>query len=220
MSRYEVFQRIRESGLIGIIREKSQAAGKQRMELLIKGGVKVLEVSLCTPDALDLIANYTNRGDELIVGAGTVLDAESARLAILAGAQFIIAPNFSPDMAKTCNRYAVPLFPGVETVNEIIAALEWGCDIVKLFPASSLGPGYIKAVRAPVPQVYCIPVGGVSIRNIEQWFESGAFAVAMSSELTHIYGAEDADQNAVLEHIKNVVKTVKSAKAVKKQMQI
>lgn len=214
MSRYEVFQRIRESGLIGIIREKSQAAGKQRMELLIQGGVEVLEVSLCTPGALDLIAAYADRRNAFVVGAGTVLDAESARLAILAGAQFVIAPNFSSDMAKACNRYAVPLFPGVGTVNEIITALEWGCDIVKLFPASSLGPGYIKAVRAPIPQVYCIPVGGVNIYNIEQWFESGAFAVAMSSELTHIYGAEDADQNSVLEHIKNVVKTVKSAQTV------
>lgn len=211
MKKYEICQQISKSGLIGIIRERTKQAGAQRLDLLIEGGVQTIEVSLCTPDALQLITQYAASNGSLIVGAGTVLDAESARLAIIAGAQFIIAPNFNSEMARLCNRYAVPLFPGVQTVNEIICALEWGCDIVKLFPASSLGPGYIKAVRAPLPQVNCIPVGGVSIHNIQQWFEAGAFAVAMSSELTHIHGMGDENLEMVLEHIQNVVKAVKQA---------
>lgn len=215
MRRYEICQQISKSGLIGIIREKSKPTGKQRLELLIKGGVKILEVSLCTPAALDLITNYANRDNQLLIGAGTVLDAESARLAILAGAQFIISPNFNSEMAKLCNRYAVPLFPGVQTVNEILDALEWGCDIVKLFPASSLGPGYIKAISAPLPQVNCIPVGGINSHNIEQWFQAGAFAVAMSSELTHIPGTADKSPEMLVEHIQKIVQIVRNAQNIR-----
>ena len=186
-----------------------------RTRAIMDGGVTILEISMSTPGALNIIETIAKEIKEknldAYVGAGTVLDPETARACILAGASFIIAPNFRPEVAKLCNRYSIAYMPGVQTFTEIVTAMDYGCDIVKIFPASAVGIGFIKAVMGPLPQARCIPVGGVSIDNIDKWFDDGAYAVALGSGLTHpTKGTCDYDE--IKAHAEAVVAKVKSCK--------
>jgi 2-dehydro-3-deoxyphosphogluconate aldolase/(4S)-4-hydroxy-2-oxoglutarate aldolase len=153
-------------------------------EAVIEGGVSVLEVTMNTDGAIDKIARLAEEtSEDVLVGAGTVLDAESARTAILAGAQFVIAPNFDPDTIDVCNRYGVPVAPGINTPTEAVNAYEAGADLVKLFPASPLGPEYVSALQGPLPQIPVVPTGGISTDNAAAYFEAGAVAVGVGSAL-------------------------------------
>jgi 2-dehydro-3-deoxyphosphogluconate aldolase/(4S)-4-hydroxy-2-oxoglutarate aldolase len=214
-SKQIVLETIEREGLVGIVRDKNEKDALTRTRALIAGGVKILEISLATPGALNIITEIAKEADEtkngVCVGVGTALDSESARISILAGAKFVIAPNFSPELAKTCNRYGVVCLPGVATFTEIVNAMEYGIDLVKLFPGETIGPKFIKAVKAPLPQANIVPVGGVSYDNIDEWFAAGAYAVALGSGITH-----PDKKTCVFDEIKaNAEKIVKKVKEVK-----
>eukprot|EP01133_Synstelium_polycarpum_P005511 gene5511-6368_t len=180
-----VFQGILERGMVGIVRADSPDAALLVAEACIAGGVTALEVAFTTPDTLGVLRTLRERhGDGVLLGAGTVLDAETARAAILAGAQFIISPGVNVDTITLCQRYQVLAMPGAMTPTEIVTALQAGADIVKVFPAEMFGPAYIKALRAPLPQAPLMPTGGVTVENLAEWFASGAVAVGIGSSLS------------------------------------
>jgi len=150
------------------------------------GGVRVIEVTMTTPGALAVIEEATRRyGDEVLFGAGSVLDAETARAAILAGAGFVVAPTLKVEVVALCNRYSIPVMPGIMTPTEALTAWEAGADMVKLFPASFGGPAMIKAIRAPLPQLEIVPVGGVSLDNAAEFIRKGAAALGVGSSLVN-----------------------------------
>lgn len=185
MDKHTVFQGILERGTVGIVRADTPEAALQIAEACIAGGVTALEVAFTTPDTLGVLRALRERhGDGVLLGAGTVLDAETARAAILAGAQFIISPGVNVDTITLCQRYQVLAMPGAMTPTEIVTALQAGADIVKVFPAEMFGPAYIKALRAPLPQAPLMPTGGVTVENLAEWFASGAVAVGIGSSLS------------------------------------
>ncbi len=187
--KHSVIRNMHKYGLVGIVRDNNEKDAMVRARAIMDGGVTILEISMTTPGALNIISTIAKEIEEkhldAYVGAGTVLDPETARQTILAGASFILAPNFNLEVAKMCNRYSIAYMPGVQTFNEIVAAMDAGCDIVKVFPASAVGIGFIKAVMGPLPQARCIPVGGVNIDNIEAWFKDGAYAVSLGTALVN-----------------------------------
>ncbi len=196
MLKHEIFQGIVARRMVAIVRADSAEAALSMAEACIAGGITALEVAFTTPDTLDVIRALRQRhGAGVMLGAGTVLDPETARLAILAGAQFIISPSVNLDTIRLCQRYQVLSMPGVMTPTEIVGALEAGADIVKIFPAEVFGPAYIKALRAPLPQAPLMPTGGVSVDNLAAWFANGALAVGIGSSLTG--PAADGDYGAV-----------------------
>ena len=185
MPKHVVFQGILERGMVGIVRAASPDAALQLAEACIAGGVTALEVAFTTPDTLGVLRTLRERhGDDVLLGAGTVLDAETARAAILAGAQFIISPGVNVATIALCQRYQVLAMPGAMTPTEIVTALQAGADIVKVFPAEMFGPAYIKALRAPLPHAPLMPTGGVRVENLGEWFASGAVAVGIGSSLS------------------------------------
>ena len=185
MQKHMVFNGILERGMVGIVRADSSDAALQIAEACIAGGITALEVAFTTPDTLGVLRTLRERhGPDVLLGAGTVLDTETARAAILAGAQFIISPSVNVDTIALCQRYQVLSMPGAMTPTEIVTALQAGADIVKVFPAEMFGPAYIKALRAPLPQAPLMPTGGVTVENRPEWFASGAVAVGIGSSLS------------------------------------
>lgn len=164
------------------------------------------------PKADKVITSLSNKfsKDELIVGAGTVLDSETARIAILAGAKYIVSPGFDIETAKLCNRYQIPYMPGCMTITEMIKAMEAGADIIKVFPGSVYGPDFIKAIKGPLPQAVLMPTGGVSIDNVDKWIKNGCVAVGVGGELTA--GAKTGDYDKVTATAKEFVEKVKEAR--------
>lgn len=185
MFKTDILQRILANGMVAIVRADTPDAALALAEACIAGGVTALEVAFTTPDTLGILKTLRQRhGDAVLLGAGTVLDPETARMAILAGAQFIISPGVNTDTIRLCNRYQVPAMPGAMTPTEIVTALEAGADIVKVFPGEAFGPEYIKALRAPLPQAPLMPTGGVTLENMGDWFQYGSVAVGIGSSLT------------------------------------
>ena len=209
----EVMETVGSLGVVGIIRTPDISAAIDMGRGMIDGGVKVLEVSLTFPGSLDVIKEIRreNYGNDFILGAGTVGDAPSARMSILAGAEFIVCHCLSEEVIRMCNRYGVACTPGIQTVTEAVRALELGCDVVKAFPGSILVPGFIKAVHGPVPYVEIIPVGGVSLSNLGDWFSAGAYAVGLGSALTKEDGRDAVYETVV----KKALKTIETIKAVR-----
>ncbi|MGK5079478.1 bifunctional 2-keto-4-hydroxyglutarate aldolase/2-keto-3-deoxy-6-phosphogluconate aldolase [Janthinobacterium sp. HLX7-2] len=204
MLKHAIFQGILERRMVAIVRAGTADAALQMAEACIAGGITALEVAFTTPDTLDVIRTLRQRhGAEVMLGAGTVLDPETARQAILAGAQFIISPSVNVDTIRLCQRYQVLSMPGVMTPTEIVTALEAGADIIKVFPAEVFGPAYIKALRAPLPQAPLMPTGGVSVDNLAAWFENGALAVGIGSSLTG--PAANGDYQAVTQRARAFV---------------
>ena len=194
----DVVPRIERERVVAVIRLADPEKLRAVIDALATGGVRVFEVTMTVPGAIELIAQLT-RGlpQELLVGAGTVTDAETARRAIDAGARFIVGPVFRRDVIDTCHERNVPAMPGCFTPTEILDAWEAGADIVKVFPSTSLGPTFIKDVRAPLPQLRLMPTGGVSIDNAADWLRAGAVAVGIGSALVDA-GAVKAGDFAVI----------------------
>ncbi|WP_338473154.1 bifunctional 2-keto-4-hydroxyglutarate aldolase/2-keto-3-deoxy-6-phosphogluconate aldolase [Niallia sp. XMNu-256] len=196
MQKFEVLNEIHKGYLVAVIRGKNKEDAVEISKQAYQGGIRSLEVTFSTPGAEEAIAELVRIGDSnMIVGAGTVLDGETARIAIMKGARYIVSPHFSPEIATVCNRYAIPYLPGCGSVTEIMHALESGVDVVKLFPGSLMGPGFIKDVKGPIPHVEIMPSGGVSIDNIDKWVNNGAFAVGIGSALTK--GVTNGDYSSV-----------------------
>lgn len=175
---------VKHTRVIAIIRAKDSAQLINVVAALREGGIRLIEVSMTTPNALKVIEEAVQAfGHEAAIGAGTVLDAETARLVINAGAEFVFSPVFKPEMIEICRRYSKIAIPGAFTPTEILNAWECGADLVKIFPTSQVGPSYIKAVKAPLPQIDVIAVGGVDLDNAQTFIKAGCSAVGVGSSL-------------------------------------
>ena len=184
MSRLDNLQRVLDLGIVSIIRAESGEQLVGVAQALYDGGIDVIEVPFTVPGVLDIIADVKQAlGDKIILGAGTVLDTESARAAILAGAEFIVTPTVNTDVIQLCNRYDKMIMPGGFTPTEILTAWEAGADIVKVFPADVGGPGFLKAVHGPLPQIRLLPTGGVDLDTLPDFVKAGACAVGLGSAL-------------------------------------
>jgi len=184
MTKTEKLDLIRQTGVIAIMRAQGSDQLIAAADAIQAGGVRAIEVTMNTPGALRVIEEASKRyGEEVLFGAGTVLDAETARAAILAGADFVVSPSLNLDMLAMCNRYSIPLTPGCYTPTEMLKAWEAGADMVKLFPASVGGPSLIKAIRAPLPQLEIVPVGGVNLDTAADFIRNGAAALGVGSDL-------------------------------------
>ena len=186
MNKTEKLDLIRKTGVIAIMRAQSSDQLIAAADAIKAGGVRVIEVTMTTPGALDVIAEATHRyGEDVLFGAGSVLDAETARAALLAGAGFVVAPTLNLDVVALCNRYSIPVMPGCFTPTEMLTAWEAGADMVKLFPAEIGGPALVKAIRAPLPQLEIVPVGGVNLDTAADFIRNGAAALGVGSSLVN-----------------------------------
>ena len=207
-----VLNKIIDSGLVDIIRADVADDAARIAEACAKGGVAALEVTFTVPDAARVIETLSKEyKNEMIIGAGTVLDPETARIAILSGSQFVVSPALNPETARLCNRYQIPHMPGTGTVKEVIDAMEAGAEIIKIFPSEGLGPGFVKAVRSPLPQAQLMPTGGVSLDNVEDWIKAGSIAVGVSGHLTGYGNARDS--NFIVDTAKQFLTKIRQARA-------
>lgn len=185
MEKVNTLKRIEKTGVVAVVRAENTKKAKKIALACMEGGIDAIEITFTVPGAPKVIEALVEEfGDDLLVGAGTVLDSETARIALLAGAKYIVSPNFDEATAKLCNRYQIPYMPGCMTPKEMIVALEAGADIIKVFPGSAFGPSYIKAIKGPLPQVNLMPTGGVSLENASQWIKNGCIAVGVGGSLT------------------------------------
>lgn len=185
MTKYEILKRIEDVGVVAVVRAENTETAKKIALACMEGGIDSIEITFTVPGAQRVIEDLVNEFEnQLLVGAGTVLDSETARVAILAGAKYIVSPGFDLETAKLCNRYQIPYMPGCMTITEMITAMEAGADIIKIFPGSAFGPSFIKAVKGPLPQAVLMPTGGVSIDNVDQWIKNGCVAVGVGGNLT------------------------------------
>jgi 2-dehydro-3-deoxyphosphogluconate aldolase/(4S)-4-hydroxy-2-oxoglutarate aldolase len=205
---------IRTTGVIAIMRTHSSEQLLHAADAIREGGVRAIEVTMTTPGALSVIEKAVGRyGADVLFGAGTVLDAESARAAILAGAQFIVAPTLNLDLITLCRRYRVPAVPGAYTPTEALAAWEHGASLVKIFPADVGGPAYLKAIRAPLPQLELVPVGGVTIDNTAEFVRAGAAAVGVGSALISQRLLDDQAFSTLTERARRLIEEVARGRA-------
>jgi len=190
--RWQIAGRIAETGIVAIVRSASAREAEEISRTLVGAGIDALEVSLTTPGALGAIEALANDLPEALIGAGTVLDGPTARAAILAGARFLVAPSLRADVIEMGHRYGVVVAPGCQTPTEIERALSAGADLVKLFPAGQLGPDYLRAVLAALPQAPVIPTGGIDASNAAEWLDAGAIGLGVGGALTREAAAAPA----------------------------
>ena len=213
-SRERVTADLERSGVVAVIRMKDPDKVQAVVDAIAEGGVRAIEVTMTVPNAVALIAALAPRMPKgFTFGAGTVLDAETAAKVIDAGAQFIVSPVFRRSLITACHERGVPVTPGCFTPTEILDAWEAGADIVKVFPATVLGPGYIKDVRAPLPQVKLMPTGGVTVENAGEWIKAGAVAVGVGSALLDTKAIDAGDYAALRARAERIVANVRSARA-------
>ena len=212
LSKEEVLFRIQESGLVAIVRADSAEQAEKITEALAMGGVVAIEITFTVPNAVEvikaLVAKY--QSDKIIIGAGTVLDSETARMAILAGAQYIVSPHLNVEVVKLCNRYRIACMPGAMTLKETVEAMEAGADVIKIFPGELFGPAIIKAIKGPLPHAVLMPTGGVSLDNVADWIKAGSVAVGVGSTL--IAGAKTGDYAAITNVAKQFIEKIRGAK--------
>lgn len=207
----EIIQNLLKCGVVAVIRANSYEEAAKLADCCVKGGIVGLEITFTVPGADEVIAKLAaNKDAGYIVGAGTVLDVATARIAILKGAKFIVSPAFDKEVAELCNLYQIPYMPGCFTINEIVEAMKAGADVIKVFPGSSASPEYFKAVHGPLPQANLMPTGGVSIENCGQWIKAGAVAVGTGGSLTA--PAKKGDYEGVVKNAKDFVEAVAKAR--------
>ena len=212
MNRIQTISSLVDSGVVAVLRGNRQEVLKVA-RAAFHGGIKGIEITMTVPGAIDVLKEMKQQpwAEDAVIGLGTVLDAETAISGIHAGAAFIVSPHFNPDIVKVCNRYQIPVMPGVFTINETIQALEMGCDIVKLFPGDQAGPTYIKNMKGPLPQVNVMPTGGVDEQSIAEWIKSGAVAVGIGSNLAKA-GGEDLDESKISAYARQLVQQVEQVR--------
>jgi len=219
MTKLEHMQRIEARGVIAVIRTNNASELIEVTDAIKAGGVDIIEVTMTTPNALSVISSVAAKyDDEVLVGVGSVLDAVTARAAMLAGANFVVSPVTKPDIIEMCNRYGTVVMPGAFTPTEILKAWEAGADYVKVFPSSGVGPGYIKDIKAPMPHISLVPTGGVNLNNAEEFIRVGAAALGVGSALVNNKVISDGLLNRLTENAKQLVDTVQAAKASLKHM--
>jgi 2-dehydro-3-deoxyphosphogluconate aldolase/(4S)-4-hydroxy-2-oxoglutarate aldolase len=212
--RAAVLRLIEETGVVAVIRLDDPAALREVCDALAAGGVRALEVTMTVPRAVSLIEQLSSSlPRDFAVGAGTVLDAETARQVILAGARFVVSPVSRPAVIEMAHRYDVPVMPGCFTPTEILAAWDAGADIVKVFPATALGPGFFKDVRGPLPQVKLMPTGGVTRDNAGEWIRAGAVAIGVGTALVDRGAVRARRFEVIAQNARHFVTAVQRARA-------
>lgn len=209
MSKIENLKRIEESGIVAVVRAESSEQALKIAEAVKAGGIQAIEITMTVPGAIEVIKELSRTyiNGEILIGAGSVLDAETARFCLLAGAEYIVSPAFDAETIKLCNRYQKIVIPGAMTVTEVLRAMEAGADIVKIFPATLFGPKIIKAIKGPLPQAILLPTGGVDLNNVAEWITAGSFAVGVGSVLTA--GAKKGDYDEVTRTAKEFIKKIR-----------
>jgi 2-dehydro-3-deoxyphosphogluconate aldolase/(4S)-4-hydroxy-2-oxoglutarate aldolase len=195
----EIYQQLLDSKVVAVIRGKDAQEAIAVAEAAVAGGLRAVELTYTTPNVAKVFEQLS--GSAALIGAGTVLDAETARHALLHGAQFVVSPYFDAEIAVMCNRYNVPYLPGCMTIKEMVQATEAGCDILKLFPANGFEPSFIGSVNGPLPNVRIMPTGGININNMNAWLDAGAVAVGIGSDLTKAY--RSSGKEAVVQLVKD-----------------
>jgi 2-dehydro-3-deoxyphosphogluconate aldolase / (4S)-4-hydroxy-2-oxoglutarate aldolase len=208
----DILRRITDAGLVAVVRAETAAQALRIAEATLKGGCPAIEVTFTVPGAQRVIEGLAKRykSSQLILGAGTVLDPETARIAILSGASYIVSPSLNIETVRLCNRYQVPVMPGAMTIREVIEGMEAGADIIKLFPGESLGPAMIKAIKGPLPQAPLMPTGGVDLNNVAEWIKAGAVAVGVGGSL--IAGAKTGDYASITRTAREFLARIKTAR--------
>jgi 2-dehydro-3-deoxyphosphogluconate aldolase/(4S)-4-hydroxy-2-oxoglutarate aldolase len=202
-------------GIVPVVRAESADEAGRAIAAIMAGGVPVLEVTMTVPGAVRLIEDLSRRfGADAVVGAGTVLDPETARACILAGAQFVVSPSTNAATIACCRRYGVPIMPGALTPTEVVAAWEAGADMVKIFPCSAVGgASYIKALKAPLPQIDLIPTGGVNLQTAADFIKAGSTALGVGADLVDLKALREGKDALLTERAQKLVEIVRSARA-------
>lgn len=177
-----VLDEIKQCGVVAVVRSKTQDEAREYVKACLAGGVKPIELTYSIPNVCELIREYRDN-DDMILGVGSVLNAQMALDAIDAGARYVVSPGYSEDINKVCKEKNIPYLPGCMTISEIMMAREAGNKMIKLFPGDQFEPSFVKAVKAPIPDIEIMPTGGVSVDNIEEWFENGVACVGVGSSL-------------------------------------
>ncbi|MDI1243209.1 MAG: bifunctional 2-keto-4-hydroxyglutarate aldolase/2-keto-3-deoxy-6-phosphogluconate aldolase [bacterium] len=215
MDKKEIVRQLEELGLVPVVRASSADEAMQVIEAIKAGGVNVLEITMTVPGAVRVMEKVADKyGSEVLVGAGTVLDPETARACMLAGAQFIVSPALNLETIAMCHRYSVPVMPGVLTPTEVITAWSAGADFVKVFPCGAVGgASYIKNLKGPFPQVKMIPTGGVSLKTAKDFITAGASALGVGTDLVDVKAIREGNTQVVTDRAKEFIELVKAARA-------
>lgn len=216
MNKVEVLKRIGETGIVPVVRAASADEAMRAVDAIKEGGISILEITLTVPGAVAMIESVVKRfGNEATVGAGTVLDAETARTCILAGAQFIVSPVLNLETIEICRRYSIAVMPGALTPTEVLAAWQAGADMVKVFPCNAMGgASYLKALKAPFPQVELVPTGGVSLKTVADLIHAGASALGVGSDLVDTRAIRAGEPAKVTQTARAYLEAVREARGV------
>ena len=209
-------EHIIEGGVVAALRAPSSEKLIRVCEALIEGGLKSIEVTMSTPNALKVIEEAADKmGDKVLIGVGTVLDPETARAAILAGAEYIVAPTLNLKVIEMAKRYSKLTFPGALTPTEILTAWEAGADIIKVFPAAPMGPRYVKDVHGPLPHILLMPTGGITVENCGEYIEKGACCVTVGSDLLPKQALAENRFDIIAERAKKMRENILKARSAK-----
>lgn len=213
MDKEQILTKIQDCGIVAVVRAETTDEAQRIAEACLEGGVSAIELTFTVPHADKVIEFLANKysPEEMILGAGTVMDSQTARMAMLCGAQYIVSPYFDIETVKLCNRYRMAVMPGVMSVREAVMAMEAGADILKIFPADLFGPKIIKDIKGPLPYAKMMPTGGVTADNAGEWIKAGAVALGAGGSLTA--GAKTGDYVLITETAKRFVKNIKAARA-------
>ncbi|MDD2562491.1 MAG: bifunctional 2-keto-4-hydroxyglutarate aldolase/2-keto-3-deoxy-6-phosphogluconate aldolase [Eubacteriales bacterium] len=213
MNKLEVLKRLTDCGVVAVVRAENGEQAVKIAEACIKAGIIGIEFTFTVPGAVEIIRTMSARykPEEIIIGAGTVMDPETARAAILAGAHFVVSPCLNTETVRLCLRYQIACMAGAMTVKEAVECMESGADIIKIFPGNLFGPAIIKAIHGPLPQARMMPTGGVSAENAGEWIKAGAVAVGAGSDLTR--GAKTGDYDTIVEAGRKMIEEVRRARA-------
>lgn len=218
MGKETQLKQVLDSGIVAVVRSPDSEQLVEVARALVDGGVNVVEITMTVPDALDVVRAVRRAlGDRLLLGAGTILDTETARAALLAGAEFLVAPTLNLDVIRLCQRYDKLVMPGAFTPTEILTAWEAGADIVKVFPADVVGPAFFKAVRAPLPQVKLMPTGGVDLTTAVEFLKAGACCLGVGGQLVEPKAVAARDFNRIRELARQYVEIVRRQRSVASQ---
>lgn len=215
MNKSKVIQTIREVGIIPVVRAQSADEAMMAIDAIRAGGISLLEITMTVPGAVDVIEKVSRRyGAEALVGAGTVLDGETARACIDAGAQFVVSPALNPETIAVCQSHDVAVLPGALTPTEVVQAWKAGADFVKVFPAGAVGgASYLKALKAPLPYIELVPTGGVSLQTAADFIKAGASALGVGADLVDLKALREGQQQLITERAREFVRIVREARS-------
>jgi 2-dehydro-3-deoxyphosphogluconate aldolase / (4S)-4-hydroxy-2-oxoglutarate aldolase len=216
MNKNEIIRQIAEIGVVPVVRAESAEQALQVVDAIKEGGVPVLEITMTVPGAVKVIEQIADKhGDSVLVGAGTVLDPETARACILAGARFVVSPALNVGTIELCRRYSVPVAPGALTPTEVVTAWQAGADVVKVFPCGAMGgASYLKSLKAPLPQIEMIPTGGVSLKTAADFIAAGALALGVGADLVDTRAIKAGEPGKVTDAARAYVQAVKTARGL------